>query len=169
MVGPSYYEVLGLARDCSTEDIRRAYHREARKHHPDRQSTAAAVGGETSDADAVAETADANADDDAFLLVQESYETLRDAAARAAYDQQLARADFCVQRDLANIRVSEEVRLPDMSREVLDEGDDDEEEVIYTHTCRCGDVYEITSEELEDGVDVVPCNGCSLHIRVLQR
>lgn len=165
-MGPSYYEVLGLTRDCSAEEIRRAYHREARKHHPDRQS-AAAAGGETSDADAAAE--DATVDDDAFLLVQESYETLRDAAARAAYDQQLARDEFCVQRDLTDIRVSEEVRLSDMSREVLDEGDDEEEEVIYTHTCRCGDVYEITSEELEDGVDVVPCNGCSLHIRVVQR
>lgn len=163
----SYYEVLGLARDCSPEEIRRAYHREARKHHPDRQPVAAA--GETSDADGAADTAEATVDDDAFLLVQESYETLRDAASRAAYDQQLARDEFCIQRDVTDIRVSEEVRLSKMSREVLDEGDDEEEEVIYTHTCRCGDVYEITSEELEDGVDVVPCNGCSLHIRVLQR
>jgi molecular chaperone DnaJ len=31
-----YYEVLGVARDASPDDLRRAYKREALKHHPDR-------------------------------------------------------------------------------------------------------------------------------------
>jgi len=31
-----YYEVLGVEREASPDDIRRAYKREALKHHPDR-------------------------------------------------------------------------------------------------------------------------------------
>lgn len=30
-----YYQILGVARDASTEDIRKAYRRLARKYHPD--------------------------------------------------------------------------------------------------------------------------------------
>ncbi|HEV3400472.1 MAG TPA: J domain-containing protein [Acidimicrobiales bacterium] len=35
---PSYYEVLDVATDASREEIRRAYHRQARRHHPDTHS-----------------------------------------------------------------------------------------------------------------------------------
>ena len=31
-----YYEVLSVSRDASAEELRRAYRREALKHHPDR-------------------------------------------------------------------------------------------------------------------------------------
>ena len=31
-----YYEVLSVARDASTDDLRKAFRREAMKHHPDR-------------------------------------------------------------------------------------------------------------------------------------
>ncbi len=34
-VGGDYYEVLGVSRDATAEDIRRAYRRLARRYHPD--------------------------------------------------------------------------------------------------------------------------------------
>jgi len=63
-----YYEVLGCARDAAPEDLRRAYKREALKHHPDRNQ-----------GDAKCEAA--------FKEVNEAYQVLSDAEKRQVYDQ----------------------------------------------------------------------------------
>jgi molecular chaperone DnaJ len=63
-----YYEVLGCARDTSGEDLRRAYKREALKHHPDRN------GGDPK-SEAV------------FKEVNEAYQVLSDQEKRRVYDQ----------------------------------------------------------------------------------
>jgi DnaJ-class molecular chaperone with C-terminal Zn finger domain len=34
MAKKDYYEILGLARDCSSEDVKKSYHRLALKWHP---------------------------------------------------------------------------------------------------------------------------------------
>jgi molecular chaperone DnaJ len=65
-----YYEVLGVARTASGEDIKRAYRRLAMKHHPDRHN------GESK---AEAELA--------FKECAEAYEVLSDDAKRRRYDQ----------------------------------------------------------------------------------
>lgn len=62
-----YYEIMGVARDASPDDIKRAYRRLARKYHPD-----------------VSKEKDAEA---RFKEVGEAYEVLRDPEKRAAYDQ----------------------------------------------------------------------------------
>lgn len=62
-----YYQVMGLARDASQDDIKRAYRRLARKYHPD-----------------VSKEADAERK---FKELGEAYEVLRDADKRAAYDR----------------------------------------------------------------------------------
>jgi molecular chaperone DnaJ len=63
-----YYEVLGCAREASAEDLRRAYKREALKHHPDRNQ--------------------GNPEAEArFKEVNEAYQVLNDAQKRQIYDQ----------------------------------------------------------------------------------
>jgi len=62
-----YYQIMGVARDASQEDIKRAYRRLARKFHPD-----------------VSKEANAEA---RFKEVQEAYEVLKDPEKRVAYDQ----------------------------------------------------------------------------------
>jgi molecular chaperone DnaJ len=62
-----YYDVLGVSRDASAEDIKRAYRKLARKLHPD----------VTSDPDA----------GDKFKEVSQAYETLSNADKRASYDR----------------------------------------------------------------------------------
>ena len=63
-----YYEVLGVDRGASSEDLKKAYRRLAMKFHPDRQSS-----------DPKAE--------EKFKEASEAYEILNDEEKRAAYDR----------------------------------------------------------------------------------
>ena len=63
-----YYEVLGLARDASEEEIKKSYRKLAMKHHPDRNP-------------------DNPKAEEQFKEAKEAYETLSDDQKRAAYDQ----------------------------------------------------------------------------------
>lgn len=76
--GATHYEVLGVARSASTEEIKRAYYSHARRLHPDLFRR-----------DADEQTRQRI--DAAFARVAQAYDVLRDAALRAAYDIKLAK------------------------------------------------------------------------------
>lgn len=60
----NYYDILGVKKDASADEIKKAFRRLARKHHPD-----------------------AGGDEEKFKQVNEAYEVLSDAEKRAQYDQ----------------------------------------------------------------------------------
>jgi curved DNA-binding protein len=62
-----YYKVMGVARDASQDDIKRAYRKLARKYHPDVSKESGA--------------------EEKFKELQEAHEVLKDPEKRAAYDQ----------------------------------------------------------------------------------
>jgi curved DNA-binding protein CbpA len=66
-----HYRVLGVAPDASTHEIRRAYRRLARRHHPDHNPTSNGA--------------------ERFVALAHAYEILNDPAQRARYDQILLR------------------------------------------------------------------------------
>ncbi len=68
MNGQDYYDVLGVKRDASSEEIKRAYRRLAKKHHPD------------------ANKSDPQAQEK-FKKVLEAYEVLSDPQKRSQYDR----------------------------------------------------------------------------------
>ena len=70
MAKRDYYEVLGIAKNASEDDIKKAYRKMAMKHHPDRNQ------GEG-----------AKASEEKFKEAKEAYEMLSDAQKRQAYDQ----------------------------------------------------------------------------------
>jgi len=61
-----YYEILGVKRDASDDEIRKAYRKLARKYHPDVSKDPQG--------------------EEKFKDVSEAYKTLKDPEARAAYD-----------------------------------------------------------------------------------
>jgi molecular chaperone DnaJ len=67
VVKRDYYEVLGISRDASSEDIKKAFRKLAFQYHPDRNKDAGAS--------------------DKFKEINEAYEVLSDADKRSAYDR----------------------------------------------------------------------------------
>jgi molecular chaperone DnaJ len=63
-----YYEVLGVAKNASDDEIKKAYRKLAMKHHPDRNP-------------------DDKTAEEKFKEAKEAYEVLSDSDKRAAYDQ----------------------------------------------------------------------------------
>jgi molecular chaperone DnaJ len=68
MAKRDYYEVLGVTREASDEDLKKAYRKLAMKHHPDRNPGNPSA-------------------EEQFKETKEAYEILSDASKRAAYDQ----------------------------------------------------------------------------------
>jgi molecular chaperone DnaJ len=70
MAKRDYYEILGVPKNASEDEIKKAYRKLAMKHHPDRNQGDAAKAAE-----------------EKFKEAKEAYEMLSDAQKRAAYDQ----------------------------------------------------------------------------------
>lgn len=68
MAKRDYYEILGVSKSASADDLKKAYRKLAMKYHPDKNPD-----------DKVAE--------EKFKEVSEAYDILRDSEKRAAYDQ----------------------------------------------------------------------------------
>ena len=70
MAKRDYYDILGVPRNATEDDIKKAYRKLAMKHHPDRNQ------GDT-----------AKVAEEKFKEAKEAYEMLTEPAKRAAYDQ----------------------------------------------------------------------------------
>ena len=69
MAKRDYYDVLGVSKSASADEIKKAYRRLAMKYHPDRNK------GEDPESESK------------FKEAKEAYEVLRDGDKRAAYDR----------------------------------------------------------------------------------
>ena len=69
MAKRDYYEVLGVSKSASADEIKKAYRRRAMKFHPDRNKD------------------DAEAAEKKFKEAKEAYEVLKDANKRSTYDR----------------------------------------------------------------------------------
>lgn len=61
-----YYEMLGISRDATEDEIKKAFRQQARKYHPDNKETG---------------------DEEKFKLINEAYEILSDPEKRSVYDR----------------------------------------------------------------------------------
>ncbi|OBZ87076.1 protein DPH4 [Choanephora cucurbitarum] len=95
-----------------------------------------------------------NEDDTQAQRILKAWDVLRDSSSRKEYDIELE-----IQRNKKDMAISAEVDLDEMEYT--------EEEKTFSLVCRCSGEYLITEDELEEGIDVIGCNNCSLRIRVL--
>ena len=68
MAKRDYYEILGVAKDATEQEIKKAYRKLAMQHHPDRNK-------------------DDKASEEKFKEASEAYEVLGDKEKKARYDQ----------------------------------------------------------------------------------
>ena len=104
-----YYEMLGVDRGATAEDIKNSYHGLARSYHPDRfhQSSAAVQ----------------TRVESAFARIARAYEVLHDASARAAYDERLK---------MPGATAPEHISAPPLSRmKTKETGNEDRAEASY--------------------------------------
>lgn len=124
----SHYEALNIAKDSDQEAIKRAYHRAARIHHPDRKQ----------------DFSDASNVNAKFERIQEAWECLRDAEKRRLYDNTLR-----LLKSKKEARRASAFRLERSDCDVVEENEEegglsnDEPLRVLTYTCRCGEEIEV--------------------------
>jgi diphthamide biosynthesis protein 4 len=138
--GGTHYDTLGVAPGASAEAVRRAYHAACLAYHPDKQSASLSAAARAA---ATAELARAQA----------AWAVLGDADARARYDDGIR---------LVRGRVVTDVLGVEELHRFVDEG-----EAWRALECRCGGRFSVAEADLSAGVDTVPCDTCSLAIRVV--
>jgi diphthamide biosynthesis protein 4 len=130
------YDALEIDSTVPQSKIKAAYHRLSLIFHPDKCT----------------DKSDANLT--RFLRIQEAWEAIGTEEKRREYDESSARAHV-------NVSHAEPILLEEMEECVDEDG-----KTMYSKSCRCGDEYNITMQDIADGYNTVQCNGCSLYVIV---
>ncbi|KNC99110.1 uncharacterized protein SPPG_05370 [Spizellomyces punctatus DAOM BR117] len=145
---PTHYEILGVPQTASIEEIRKQYQKLVLQYHPDKLAqtvNSPKSGNVQTGPEECAKR---------FQEVVAAWEILNDECKRRQYDAELSA------RRTANIGpIHAEVDLDDME---YDEG-----KASFHTLCRCGGSYTVSESQLEQQVQTVTCDSCSLQIRLM--
>lgn len=161
----THYEILEVSESSSLLEIKAAHRIKALKYHPDKQSQSL--------------NQDVEEIETAFRKIQVAWECLRDEQKRQEYDDSLRRER---ERDNIALNNAKHVKLSEMECEICEIEDEDggsiqsqdmeqlESQKLYSYTCRCGDLFEILEEELDDSDNngIWECNSCGLSIFIVK-
>ena len=156
MPWPDYYTLLGVTRAASNKEIKAAYHRAVLRLHPDKKvakgtdSIKRGTGPDKGIDDGAWDGDEGGGGETDIGCIAEAYRTLVDPERRSIYDA-AAVADAAAAR--MGPRPAQVISLEEFVEEKR--GD------IWTYRCRCGGVYRIGETEMDSGVHLVACEGCS--------
>ncbi|SCZ89213.1 BZ3500_MvSof-1268-A1-R1_Chr9g10331 [Microbotryum saponariae] len=156
---PDHYATLHVPSTADLATVRAAYRALILLHHPDRA------------------TAVERSSPNAAEALNEAWHILGDPTRRKAYDRESARQQQAQQELLTSscvYAVSIDLSLftahyhysESNSPEPKPEFEDSLMPIAYTHPCRCSAEFRITLEQLEQGVQIVQCEGCSERCKV---
>jgi diphthamide biosynthesis protein 4 len=140
------YDELEIHSDSTIDTIKSSYQRLLLLHHPDKRNLNI--------------NKNINIDnDEKFRRIHSSWKILSNNELRLKYDKQML-----IESQISSVLdKAEGVSLNEfVSSEYVD--DNKIYSTLYTKTCRCGDVYEILQEDIDNGVNTIQCNGCSLYV-----
>jgi diphthamide biosynthesis protein 4 len=127
------YRVLNVPTTATNAEIKQAYHQSLLAVHPDKQRPSS--------------HGLLNSDDKVTLdTIREAYHVLSDPKRRAIYD-----------RDRSDVSTTSKPR----PAHILSLEDFAEDVERWTYPCRCGGVFTITEAEMDQGIHVLGCGGCS--------
>ncbi|KAJ7287192.1 hypothetical protein C8J57DRAFT_1048823, partial [Mycena rebaudengoi] len=132
-----YYAVLAISSHVARDEIKSAYHRALLRSHPDKVIVDA--------------RGDAPFD---IALIQEAYHVLSTPALREQHDLNLRRSKSAA----TGPRPAALISLEDF--DFLDSGSPNTPD-LWEHSCRCGGMYRITSDDMDAGRHLVGCTSCS--------
>ena len=162
------------SKNPTQAEIKTAYQRLALRYHPDKCTISSS-------------NMERQNGTELFMRVQAAWEALGSEEKRREYESSNAAA-----LNSTHVNHAENVPFAEMERRIAtadelnqeDEGDDEktceggkqrgeadtgaDTEYMYRRQCRCGDSYDISSEELRQGFNTVQCGGCSLYITVVR-
>eukprot|EP00980_Cylindrotheca_fusiformis_P007270 scaffold1525_cov142-Cylindrotheca_fusiformis.AAC.70 len=135
----THYDLLGLSSSASREEIKEAYHKLARKLHPDKQSHQV-------------DQSEVDQSDIDFKRIQQAWETLRNAEQRKCYDDDLQQQEL---RLKSRSHGALEISVSDLEQAIDEEND----ETFHVYDCRCGEEVIISNWDQSREM-FVDCDGC---------
>ena len=167
----TYYNVLGVTRDSSYDEIKAAFHHLARTCHPDKIVAVAVVAAGTKSNSATSKEEEEESSStnqllslDQYRQIQQAWEILRDETRRKQYNQELEQADL---RNKAKRGGALSLQWSDLE----EAQEEDTGETIYVYDCRCGEELVIiaaaaaataAAEKEENDDDVTQQSGSKL-------
>lgn len=172
-----YYQLLGLKPNATQNEIRQAYHQLIRLHHPDKTSTVSSgqasklnsawevLGNETSRREYDQVRAKQFGEPNHMVQIRTKaadrpVDNLSPVDAKLSSQPQ----SFALKLDLSDFTTIE-TTTSEVSR---NNGTDAPNQVSikYVHPCRCSGSFVITEKELEQGIALISCDGCSERCKV---
>ncbi|TYJ59184.1 hypothetical protein B9479_000173 [Cryptococcus floricola] len=171
--GIDYYAVLGLEEGASPAEVNKAWRKEVLLHHPDKNpslvipSSSTGVSGASTPSGSEEQNAKIHLINQARLVLTDP--VLREdwLASFLSNAQQPQKPKEEGPHVFRHISLDEfEPCYASTTSGGTGEAEDEEEPTHFVHPCRCGGEFLITTEQLEQGVDVVGCEGCGEWVRV---
>lgn len=178
---PTHYEVLGVSKNATYDEIKESFHHLARAKHPDKQLQNRSQSEDEQNDPNGNEWPTKNSTAAEFRTIQQAWKVLRDDEERSAYDSDLLHKDLHEENKRNGAIV---LGFHDDLEEAVDE---DTNERFMVYDCRCGeeiyiDVPQSSESENSDaekddarckeakgGRDeiLVDCPGCCFVYRII--